>query len=568
MLVKISYLLLLLVLHSFNTAEIIAMEKAPKIKEAEIIMPSSPSAGMMASFKETEIPEFSGIAGNVQLVSSDGEQRETIPASAAELSETFKDLVSEIGIDLPLPVQLTGNLFTKLVESLKALNTITITQPSEYSSLVVKTLDPLLSKMPFDRMLALLYESNRLNIKPLNWYITALFATELDQNKNLSVISTLTETLAGSHKDMSNLVAKMLEASLPQGNLSWQLPIPVFNVTRLAVRAVPHKGIIALTATPWNLYLWNLTETVKKEAQKELEVAADSTESLAINEDGTKALVLLSDGTLQLWNLDAVAMKKTLKSPIFKRAYAALSNDGKYALADSTGGTIDLWNIEEDSVIPLMKLSCVTLLAFSPDGNFALIGQSDNTILYVNIKMRETIKVLKGHIARLTAATFSKDGNYVITGSFDKKVILWDLTQEGKELQPFKILKEHISPVIAVAISPDNNYALTGSIWGTTDLWDVKSEKRLVSYKIAGNKAASVGFSSDGKYAVIASQAPVTSGLSRIGLAKEQLVVLWSLFKEHTLPEVVLFIKLNQLGKRKVIENPYFKKLYDTLLGY
>ncbi len=562
---NISYLLIF-VFYSFTIAEIIAMEKKRKIEEAEIIMPSEPFAEILATFKETDMPKPAVIAGNVQLVSGDEEQKETVDASAAALSETFKSLIAELGTDLPLPVQLMGNLFTKLVDSLKALNNITAIRPSEYSNAMVKALAPLLSEMSFDQMFGLLYESNRLDIKPLIWYIIALLATEVIRNKNLRELSRLIEILA-SYKDKSDLTAKMLGAILPGGNLSWKLPIPVAHVTELAVKVVPHKGIIALTATLSRLSVWNLTESVEK-MQKELEHAPriSSVRSLDISDDGTKALVLLYDSTLELWNLETAKIIRKL-SHDYERTSAALSNDGKFVIANSAKG-IDLWNIENGTIKPLMKVSDVELLKFSPDGKYALIGLRDNTLQYIKIDSGEIVKVLKAHASfNLSSAAFSNDGNYVLSGSYDKTAVLWDLTQEARELKPVRTLSGHITLVTSVAISPDNNYALVGS-W-VADLWDLKSEKHLANYTISGNKVSSVAFSSNGKHAVISSSSAIRSVLPGGVLSKENnLVSLWSLSKEPTLPEAALFIKLNQLGKSKVIKDPYFKKLYETFFGY
>ncbi len=532
---------------------LIIKESTAMEKEAEIIMPAAPTAQILATFKETDIPERSVVTGDVELVSAD-DKTEKVPRSAAELSETLRNLILDIGMGEPLPVTLTGDLFTKLVAILKALNTITAIEPIEYSNDMTKALAPILSKMPFSQMLELLYESNRLDIKPLTWYIIALFATELDQNKNLSVVSTLTKTLADRHKDMSNLTAKMLEAILPDGKLAWELSIPVVDLKQLAVKAVPRKGIIALTGTETSLFVWNLTESVEK-MQKELEHAAPAS-TLDISDDGTRALVVLRNGMLQVWDLETGSMRRQIKSSAGV-IFAALSDDGKYVLANLAEGTVDLWDLENDTVKPLVQ-DYPALLKFSPDARYALVGLRDNTMLYVNIENGQALKVLRGHTGMLASAAFSNDGKFILTGAYDNIAILWNLTQEGKQLKPVRIFEGRFAAT-ATAISPDNNYALTGA-W-LAYLWDLKSaEKPLAIYMLPVTKVSSVAFSPDGKLGIIGSVLP--GG----GLRPE--VNLWSLSKEHTLPEVILFIKLNQLGKGKVLEEPYFKNLYDTFFGY
>ncbi len=560
---KMRYILpCLLFLQWLIVKEANAMEPTPA-EVAKIIMPSAPEEKIIASFKDTDMPKRMVVSGEVQLKSSDEKQSETVSVSAAEIAETFKNLISDIGTDQPLLVQLTGNLFTKLVESLKALNTITTADPNEYSNAMIKKLGPLLIGISADQMLDLLHESNRLDIRPLTWYILALFATEFDQNKNLKELSTLIKGLA-RYKDKSDLTAKMLEAILPGGNLSWELPIPVSDLRKLAVKAVPSKGIIVLTDTGKNLYLWKPTESIEV-MQKELEDAANAN-ALDISEDGTKALVLRYEGTLQLWNLETGTIIRELTTQ-YGRTVAALSNDGEFVLANSMGRTVDLWDIENDAVKPLVRGVLAQLLKFSPDGRYALIGLENNSIRYIKIDTRQILKVLTGHTHLLASATFSNDGTHVLSGALDNTAILWDLMQEGRDLEPAKILKGFIMPVTSAAISSDNKYALTGS--QSADLWDLESEKRIANYTIPGNKVSSVAFSSNGKLAVLGSQSAARSMLPSGDLSKEHaLVVLWSLSKEHTLPEVVLFMKLNELGKGKVIEDPDFKELYDAFIGY
>ncbi len=538
----------LLALQALKIGQASAMEKEiAKKEEAEIIMPSALSQLIIATFKAADMPKREVVAGDVQLVSDD-DKTETVPRSAADLSETLRNVISDVGTAIPLPIHLTGDLFTKLVESLKALNTITTTRTSQYSNALVKLLQPLLSKMTFEQMQDLFYESNRLDIKPLTWYLIALFATEIYENKDLSIVSRLTKALA-RQQDLPNLIAKQVETIMPQG-VSWKLSIPAANLRQMAVKFVPQKGIIALTDTQTNLYLWNLAESAKKVQKvfKRTEVAL----SLMMTDDGTRALALLPNGTLRVWDLETGTIITELASPIFQRAFAALSHDGKYVLANSSGGTVDLWDLENNTVRPLVRLQGV-LLKFSPGNDYALIGLADKTVHYVNIRTGQTKKVLIDHAWSLSSASFSSDGKYVLTGSRDGTAILWDLTQEGEELKPSKIFnKYHMGPVTAVAISPDNNYALTASE-SMIYLWNLKSdEPPLPSYAVLGERVFSLAFSSNGKY----------------GLIGSRIVVLWSLSEDHTLPEVVLFMKLNQQGKRKVVQDPYFKELYDRLIGY
>ncbi len=191
------------------------------------------------------------------------------------------------------------------------------------------------------------------------------------------------------------------------------------------------------------------------------------------------------------------------------------------------------------------------LLGFSPDGSHALIQAVDDTVHYVAIKTGETIKILKGHTSLLTSAAFSPNGKSVLTGSHDKTALLWDLTQEGKEIAPKKILKTERNQrtVIDVALSPDSNYALTANP-EIVFLWDLNSGENIATYQNARPDVSnSVSFTASGKYALIGAQT----------------VVLWG-FSKVPLQEVVLLMKVEQLGKEKVMQDPYFADIYNKLL--
>ncbi len=533
-----------LFLQGISFVESRAMEKEAPKAESKIILPSAPAEQILATFKETEVPRRVPVDGTVKLISDDG-KIETVPLLAIELSKNLWDLI-QTGADQPLPIPLTGSSFSIFVESLQAINSITSTDPKNYSETLVITLIPILGQLDFKRLLDLLCMCNKLNIKPLTWYISALFATALHKNNDLSVQAHLIESLT-QLTDIPNLIAKMIKTAFREETATLRFFIPI-KYSKLALKGVAGKGIMALTNVKKDLYLWNLTKS-SNAIQKTLGELDENTQLLIISDDGNKALSLLHNDTIQIWDLVDGKLFRQLKSPHFKRT-TALSHDGKYVLANSLDG-VDLWDLENDTVKPIVKMSGISFLEFSPDGNYALIGLSDNTIQYLNINMPETIKLLVGHTALLSAAGFSLDGKYVLTGSFDKTAILWDLTQASKELKPFKILKNHTIAVTGVAISPDNNYALTGS-WETTFFWDLKSCRPLKAHTILGSNVSSVAFTANGKYALVGAQTVVLSPLS----------------DRYTLKEIVLFMKHNQLESDVLMKDSYFKRLYDELLEY
>jgi hypothetical protein len=125
-------------------------------------------------------------------------------------------------------------------------------------------------------------------------------------------------------------------------------------------------------------------------------------------------------------------------------------------------------------------------------GRRALSGSADNTLRLWDLETGETLGILKGHTAQVTAVRVLADGSRALSGSYDRTLRLWQIPLRG----PSKTLRflrgrdaevravpelttnyvRHLpgqtSGISAVAILDDRRSVVSGSDDHTLWLWD------------------------------------------------------------------------------------------------
>ncbi len=525
----------------------------------------NPATIFLEAIPSSIVVEPSRIPGNVTLESQDGKTM-SVPRGAAEQSETLKNVISETGTTQPLPVNLTGDLFMKLVNALKDLyeyQTVNVYQLSY-------PLEPILSGMSFNDLLSLFKEGSRLNIAALTWYMAALFATELYQRLDEDLVAAMTKEIA-SAVNASDLVTTLLNNVLDKkiaeslvANIkilaAFEIPI---KYSRVALKELPNKNLVALTGSEDGIvYFWNLT-TSTEEPEKILKGHSGGISALAFSPDGNFALSGSHDSMVRYWDLTS---GKSIKAGYMESHILsiALSQDNKYALTGLADNTVPYWDLKTGKARLTMSLHApAKSVAISHDSQKALTSLiGDNNVYLWDLQTGTMMKTLKGHLSainlpdggkmhtQINAVTFSSDDQYALTGSDDQKAIVWDLTQGGKELTPFKILG-NAGSVGTVAFSADGKRALTASR-NTTRIWDLDTQKPLAVFRVFEKKVDQAIFGEQSIFTV-----PHTS----ISGIVHQL----ALRNLNRLPQVILFIKAKQLSKHSILKNTYFKQIYDEL---
>jgi PKD repeat protein len=155
------------------------------------------------------------------------------------------------------------------------------------------------------------------------------------------------------------------------------------------------------------------------------------------------------------------------------------------------GKTLKLWNVSSGTEIRSFSGHTDRLwsvVAFSPDGRYALSGSWDKTLKLWDVSSGAEIRSFSGHNAGVLSVAFSPDGRYALSGSNDRTLSKWDVNS-GKEIRLFR---GHTYDVKSVAFSPDGRYALSGSYDKTLKLWDTGLDSPLPPLNVSPTAAFSI----------------------------------------------------------------------------
>ncbi|MSU78132.1 MAG: WD40 repeat domain-containing protein [Gemmataceae bacterium] len=202
--------------------------------------------------------------------------------------------------------------------------------------------------------------------------------------------------------------------------------------------------------------------------------------ALAWSPDGAALAIGVRSGQIDLWNLAAKKVDRSLKYPGLLQA-VAWSPDGEKLVA-AGGQKMHVWNAISGDLTrsfdikdgPAPKHPIVASLVFSPDSKTIAAGLFDASIRVFNVGARIPSDPLfhrscEGHASVAYALAFSPDGRTLISGSFDRTVRLFEAFS-GKTIATFK---GHGGTVVGVAFTPDGRAAFSGSADTVVYQWDV-----------------------------------------------------------------------------------------------
>ncbi|MEZ5943227.1 MAG: protein kinase [Planctomycetaceae bacterium] len=247
------------------------------------------------------------------------------------------------------------------------------------------------------------------------------------------------------------------------------------------------------------LKIWN------RDSGEELKsIDADGTfESVSFSPNGDRlvSVNIFTDETdrirseVRVWDMNSGEEHVSHKEPWFRAV--SFSPDGRRFAA--VGDSLKLWDAETgDELLDLTSRNVIESLAFSPDGNRLIGGQSDGTIRIWDAMQYESVAHLQGHRKNLTSLEISPDGSRLVSGSDDKTAIVWNT----QNLRPEVIYEQHQDDVKCVTFSPNGKLVASAGYYDkTVQLWDAGTGETLLTFGGHKRRVATVTFSSDGKMA-------------------------------------------------------------------
>jgi WD40 repeat protein/uncharacterized caspase-like protein len=217
---------------------------------------------------------------------------------------------------------------------------------------------------------------------------------------------------------------------------------------------------------------------------------------VALSPDSSRALSGSEDKTIRLWEVATGRLLRTIYAHLDSRggvSSVAFSPDGRHLLSSSGGeGAAKLWDVESGRLVRMFRHakgslhSGVHSAVFLPDGaRVATAGTGDKL---VNIWSAETGQLVKafgepgaGGIIYHVRLAFSPDGNRALVGD-TSSLRIWDAVN-GTLLHTLGTegLKSSINPL--VAFSPDGARALTNEYERGLEMWSVETGQLVRTFK-------------------------------------------------------------------------------------
>jgi WD40 repeat protein len=267
----------------------------------------------------------------------------------------------------------------------------------------------------------------------------------------------------------------------------------------------PDGNLILSSSLDHTARLWDVTSG--KEFRR-FEGPTGAVLSAAFSPNGQFVLTGGEDLTARIWEVASGYEIHRLIGHTKQVQAVAFSPDGRLAATGGFDNVVRFWDVQSGLEIRQFVRHAgdssyvVWSLAFSPNGQFLLIGCNDRKAIVLQVKSGDEVHSFESSADGVSSVSFSPDGTVLLTAGGDQTARLWNL----KTGQAFHTFVGHSRPLDSASFSPDGRSILTSSSDGTARVWDLKSglETRRFDAQ-AGSFFTSSAFSPDGRRVVTGS---------------------------------------------------------------
>lgn len=192
----------------------------------------------------------------------------------------------------------------------------------------------------------------------------------------------------------------------------------------------------------------------------------------------------------------------------------AFSPDGSRLATSSHEHDLHVWDVDSGESLAVLQghTAMISAVTFSPDGERIASGAANGNIRLWNAETFALERELMGHDDSVDTLTFRPGGEDLASGSIDGTVRIWSSTATA----PLAVLAG-VRGMTAVAYSPDGSQlAVAPQGGGGVELWNPRTAKRLLSLVGAGGTVAQLAFSPDGTLVAAAYETPRDAGAIRV----------------------------------------------------
>jgi WD40 repeat protein len=200
------------------------------------------------------------------------------------------------------------------------------------------------------------------------------------------------------------------------------------------------------------------------------------------------------DQTIKVWDINAGTELRTCYGHNKEVTSIRFSPDGNQAISGDLDGTIILWDIDSCQIVhQFYNESEVKSVAWSPNNTYILSGHNNNILKLWDINTKQELRTFTGHTKWVVSAAFSEDGLFVISSSWDNTIRRWNI-KTGEH-----VLHSDQTRILDVNFLLNSNYALSGGEDNTLKVWNLNTTKSLCTLTGHTDTITSVAISKNGK---------------------------------------------------------------------